>query len=207
MQLRALAFVALWPAAPSVLAAQPPADLVLTGGRIWTADERQPFAEAVAVRGERLVYVGTARGARAYQGAATRVLDLRGRLAVPGFNDSHLHLMSGALALERVDLSDDQTLEAVQARIRAFAAADPALTWVLGRGWLYGSFPGGLPTRQQLDAAVPDRPAFMECYDGHTAWVNSKALARAGVTRDTPDPPGGAIVRDPQTGEPTGALK
>ena len=89
-------------------------------------------------------------------------------------------------------------MEAVQERIRAFAAANPTAPWVLGRGWLYGSFPGGLPTREQLDAAVPDRPAYMECYDGHSGWANSKALALAGITRDTPDPPNGSIVRDPE---------
>ena len=78
---------------------------------------------------------------------------------------------------------------------------------MLGRGWLYGSFPGGLPNKAQLDAAVADRPAFMSCYDGHTGWANSKALALAGITRDTADPESGSIVRDPATGEPTGALK
>jgi hypothetical protein len=126
---------------------------------------------------------------------------------VPGFNDSHIHLMGGALSLERVDLIEDQSVEAVQARIRAFAASQPGSPWVLGRGWLYGSFPGGLPTRQQLDAVVPDRPAYMECYDGHSGWANSKALALAGITKDTKDPVNGTIVRNPATGEPTGALK
>jgi predicted amidohydrolase YtcJ len=125
----------------------------------------------------------------------------------PGFNDAHVHLSGGALSLERVDLIEDQSLEAVQGRIRAFAAANAKSEWVLGRGWLYGSFPGGLPTRQQLDTAVPDRPAYMECYDGHTGWANSKALALAGVTKDTKDPENGIVVRDPKTGEPTGALK
>ena len=105
-----------------------------------------------------------------------------------------------------MDLIEDGSVDAVQRRIRAFAAANPKAPWVLGRGWLYGSFPGGLPTKEQLDAAVPDRPAYMECYDGHSGWANSKALALAGITRDTPDPPNGAIVRN-AAGEPTGALK
>jgi len=116
-------------------------------------------------------------------------------------------LMSGALSLERVDLIEEQSLEAVQARIRSFAAANPTRSWVLGRGWLYGSIPGGLPTRSQLDAVVADRPAYMECYDGHSGWANSKALELAGITKDTKDPENGIIVRDPKTGEPTGALK
>jgi hypothetical protein len=187
--------------------AETPADLVLTGGHIWTAEPAAPWAEAIAVRDGRILYVGDPAGATRYRGPKTRVAELAGRLVVPGFNDSHIHLMSGALSLERVDLIEDQSVEAVQARIRAFAASQPASPWVLGRGWLYGSFPGGLPTRQQLDAVVPDRPAYMECYDGHSGWANSKALARAGITKDTKDPVNGAIVRDPATGEPTGALK
>src|SRR5688572_7687991 len=187
-------------------AADPPADLLLTGGRIWTADPAAPWAEAVAIRGGRIAFAGNAAGAAAHKGPSTRVADLGGRLLLPGFNDAHVHLVSGALSLERVDLIEDGSVEAVQRRIRAFAAANPKAPWVLGRGWLYGSFPGGLPTKEQLDAAVPDRPAYMECYDGHSGWANSKALALAGITRDTPDPPNGAIVRD-AAGEPTGALK
>ena len=188
-------------------AVEAPADLVLTGGRVWTADAAPPWAEAVAVRDHHIIYVGDAAGAARHRGPKTQVVALGGRLVVPGFDDSHIHLMSGALSLERVDLIEDETVGAVQARIRAFAAAHPGSPWVLGRGWLYGSFPGGLPTREQLDAAVPDRPAYMDCYDGHSGWANSKALAIAGITKDTKDPVGGAIVRDPATGEPTGALK
>lgn len=183
------------------------ADLELGGGRIWTAEPDAPWAEAIAIRDGRIVYVGDAAGAARHRGPKTRVVELAGRLLVPGFNDSHIHLMGGALSLERVDLIEDQSVEAVQARIRAFAASQPGSSWVLGRGWLYGSFPGGLPTRQQLDAAVPDRPAYMECYDGHSGWANSKALALAGITKDTKDPVNGTIVRDPAVGEPTGALK
>jgi predicted amidohydrolase YtcJ len=187
--------------------ADAPADLLLTGGRVWTAEAERPWAEAIAIRDGRILYVGDAAGAARLRGPKTQTVALGGRLVVPGFDDSHIHLMSGALSLERVDLIEDQTLAAVQSRVRAFAAAHPEAPWVLGRGWLYGSFPGGLPTRQQLDAAVADRPAYMECYDGHSGWANSKALALAGITRDTKDPVGGAIVRDPSTGEPTGALK
>jgi predicted amidohydrolase YtcJ len=187
--------------------AEPRADLILSGGRVWTAGPTQAWAEAVAISGNRIAYVGDTRGVAHWRGPATRVLALDGRLVLPGFNDSHIHLMSGALSLERVDLIEEATLDAVQARIKTFAAAHPERPWVLGRGWLYGSFPGGLPTREQLDAAVPDRPAYMECYDGHTGWANSRALAQAGITRETKDPENGLIVRDPATGEPTGALE
>lgn len=188
-------------------AREAPAELVLTHARVWTADPGQPWAEALAVRGGRLVYVGDTAGAERFRGPAARVLDAGGRLVLPGFNDAHIHLVEGALSLTRVDLIEDADLAGVQERIRAFAAANAASPWVLGRGWLYGAFPGGLPTKEQLDAVVSDRPAYMDCYDGHSGWANSKALAAAGITRDTPDPEHGAIVRDPRTGEPTGALK
>jgi predicted amidohydrolase YtcJ len=183
------------------------ADLLFTHARIWTAEAGMPWAEAVAIRGDRIVYVGSGQGAEAFRGTRTEVMDLAGRLVVPGFNDAHVHLVDGALSLERVDLIEDESLEAVQSRIRTFAAQNPKRPWVLGRGWLYGAFPGGLPTKEQLDAVIADRPAYMECYDLHTGWANSRALAAAGITSETKDPPNGVIVRDPKTGEATGALK
>ena len=188
-------------------ATEPAADLLLTGGKVWTAESSGPWAEAVAVRDGRIVFVGSDAEAVRLKGPRTQVVALRGRLLTPGFEDAHLHLMSGARNLERVDLSEDGTLAALQEHIRRFALASPESPWVVGRGWVYGSFPGGLPTRGQLDAVVPDRPAYMDCYDGHTGWANSKALALAGITKETKDPVNGTIVRDPKTGEPTGALK
>lgn len=142
-----------------------------------------------------------------FRGPATRVIDAKGGTVMPGFNDAHVHFLEGSLSLANVNLLEAEKLDQIQKAIRDFAAANPTAPWVLGRGWLYGAFPGGMPTRQQLDALVPDRPAAMSCYDGHTLWVNSKALALAGITKDTPNPPNGSIVRDPKTGEPTGALK
>jgi predicted amidohydrolase YtcJ len=188
-------------------APEPAADLLLTGGRVWTADPAVPRAEAVAVRDGRIVFVGSDAEAARWKGPKTQVVALGGRLVTPGFEDAHIHLMSGARNLERVDLSEETTLSGLQERVRRFAAENPKSPWVVGRGWVYGSFPGGLPTREQLDAAVPDRPAYMDCYDGHTGWANSKALALAGVTRETKDPVNGTIARDPRTGEPTGVLK
>jgi hypothetical protein len=190
-----------------VLAADAPADLIVTNGRMWTAEVQRPWVEALAVRAGRLALVGTTAEALALKGPKTQVVDAGGRLVLPGFNDAHIHLVEGALSLDEVDLIEDQSLEAVQTRIKAFAAADPKSPWVRGHGWLYGSFPGGLPTRAQLDAVVPDRPAYMECYDGHSGWANSKALALAGITKSSKDPENGVIVRDARTGEPTGALK
>lgn len=187
--------------------AEPLADLVVVNGRLYPAGGSAAMHEALAVRGDRIVAIGSNDEIAGLRGPATRVVDAAGRAVVPGFNDTHLHLFEGGAAAERADLGDAGTVEEVQERLRAFAAADPSRPWVLGEGWRYNTFPGGLPTRAQLDAAVPDRPAFLRCFDYHTAWVNSKALALAGITRDTPDPVNGRIVRDPRTGEPTGVLQ
>lgn len=199
-----------------------PVDLLIVGGRVFrgsfpgepppsgsTAGPRPPGApSAVAIRAGRIVFVGddaTALGE--WRGPATRVLDARGGLVMAGFEDAHLHLLSGARSLDQVDLFGIETLDRIGEAVRAWADARPDAPWVLGRGWLYAAFPGAMPTRQQLDALVPDRPAYLGCYDGHTGWANSRALALAGIDATTPDPPLGEIVRDPASGEPTGALK
>jgi predicted amidohydrolase YtcJ len=204
MRLAVLAALLLSPLAAR---APEPADLLLTGGKVWTAEAGQPLAQAVAVRGGRVVFVGSDAEAARWKGKRTQLIPLGGRLVTPGFEDAHMHLMSGARNLERVDLAEETTLAGLSEKIRRFAEANPKSPWVVGRGWVYGSFPGGLPTREQLDALVPDRPAYMDCYDGHTGWANSRALALAGITKETKDPVNGVIVRDPKTGEPTGALK
>jgi hypothetical protein len=182
-----------------------PADVLIVNGRVYAGGGA--FHEAVATRGATILAVGRTGELQRLRGPRTEVIDARGRAVVPGFNDSHVHFVDGGFALQDVDLSGITALREVQARIAAFATAKPAAAWVKGRGWLYAAFPGGLPTRRQLDEVVPDRPALMECYDGHSVWVNSKALQLAGITKDTPDPTNGVIVRDPQTGEPTGLLK
>jgi hypothetical protein len=174
---------------------------------VYTAGGSAARAQAVAVRGDSILRVGSDREILALRQDSTAVLDARGGTILPGFNDAHVHFISGGLGLERVNLLDAFTLDDILKKIRAFAEANPAPPWVEGRGWYYEPFPGGLPTRQQLDSIVPDRPARMVCYDGHTTWVNTKALRAAGITKDTPDPRNGEIVRDPRTGEPTGVLK
>ena len=166
-----------------------------------------PFAEAVAVRGNRIALVGTNQEVKALVGGTTRVVDARGGAVTAGFNDSHLHVISGGLTLQQALLGEATSIDALKDAIRAFAAAHPDRPWVLGRGWTYTAVPGGLPTRQQLDEVVSDRPALMTCFDGHTSWVNSKALQMAGITKATRSPEGGEIVKDPKTGEPTGVLK
>src|SRR5205814_5108181 len=162
--------------AAAVVAAAPPqrragpADRVLVGGRVWTGLAR-PYAQAVAIKGDRLLAVGTTDEVRRLVGPTTTVLDLHGRFVTPGFNDAHLHF----LIVRTVDLTDALSVDEIQARIRAYAAAHRDEPWVTGRGWVYGAFPGGLPHRRQLDAVVSDRPSSMTSYDGHTTWANPKA--------------------------------
>lgn len=184
-----------------------PADLIITNARVFTADSAGTIAEAIAITGNKITLVGNRSEVQVLRGESTRVIDANGATVTPGMNDAHVHFLQGSLALDEVDLLDAEQYGQVQQKIRAFAAAHPDRAWVRGHGWLYGAFPGGMPNRAQLDSLVPDRPAVMECYDFHTRWVNSKALELAGITKHTPDPPNGTIVRDPKTGEPTGALK
>ena len=183
-----------------------PVDLIVTNGRVYTGSASS-FAEAVAIRGNTILRVGTNREVKRLRRPQTAVVDAHGGSVLPGFNDAHLHLMSGGLALSNVNLLDATTLEDIQSTVKAFAASHPERPWVRGRGWYYDPFPGGLPTRQQLDAAVPDRPAYLVAYDGHTGWANTRALEAAGITGRTPSPTHGVIVKDPRTGEPTGVLK
>jgi predicted amidohydrolase YtcJ len=178
------------------------ADRVLLNARVWTGDPQRPRAEAVAIRGNRITAVGSTADVRRLAGPSTDVQDLGGAFLAPGFNDAHLHF----IVVETADLAGAEDYGEVQRRIRGFADSHREKPWVTGRGWVYAAFPGGLPHRRLLDAAVPDRPAFMLSYDGHTAWVNGRALEVAGITRDTADPANGAIVRD-EDGQATGVLK
>ncbi len=181
------------------------ADLVLTRGAVYTVNPRQPWATAVAVRAGRIVYVGDDKGARPYTGPNTRVMNLKGRMVLPGFIDSHLH-PAGGMSLSQVKLEQVFNRGEVSRRIRAYAQANPQSPWVLGRGWEAGAFkPSGIPDRHLLDSLVPDRPAFLSASDGHTGWANSKALALAGIVRTTPDPANGIVGKD-AAGEPNGVL-
>ena len=182
-----------------------PADIVFTGGHVHTVDEELPRAEAVAVHGDRIFAVGSAADVAGLTGPATRVIDLRGRLLVPGFQDAHVHPLLGGMDRMQCDLREAEDRAAVLETIRAYVDAHPGADWIVGSGWYMGHFPGGVPRREDLDAILPDRPAFFPNRDGHSAWVNSRALELAGITRDTPDPDDGRIERDPD-GTPTGAL-
>ncbi|MDP5182012.1 amidohydrolase [Blastococcus sp. BMG 814] len=170
---------------------------VITGAEV-------PAAEALVVRGDRLLHVGTEEDARAAAGTAAEVVDLDGGLVVPGFVDAHTHVLMTGDALTRAHLRDAHDLGEVQRRVREWADTHPEAPRVLGQGWLFSSVPGGRPTREMLDAVCPDRPVYLDANDYHSVWLNSRALAEVGITRDTPDPVGGRIARDPVTGEPTG---
>jgi len=183
-----------------------PADLVITAGTVITLDGARPRATAIAVRGGRIVAVGTAAEIQSLIGPATRRVELRGATVVPGLGDAHVHVEGIGDALENIDLVGAASLEEAVRRVRTGAAALPATDWVRGRGWDQNDWPGKrFPTAGALDAAAGNRPAFLRRVDGHAAWVNARALTLAGVTAATPDPPGGRILRDAQ-GRPSGVL-
>jgi hypothetical protein len=179
--------------------------LVLTNGRIFTADAEGTIVQAVAIDNERIVAVGTnLEIAARYQGQ--RIINLAGKLATPGFNDAHLHFLGGGLSLLRVDLNGSRSLEEAKQRIAAKVRELPAGSWIVGRGWDHTLWGGRWPTRQDLDAVAPNNPVFVQRIDGHVSWANTLALSKAGVTRETEVPPGGEILKD-ASGEPTGILK
>jgi predicted amidohydrolase YtcJ len=183
------------------------ADTVIVNARIYTVNAQQPWAEALAIRGDKVVAVGSAQEIAPYRGASTKVIDAQGKLVLPGFTDCHIHFMEGSLGLTQVDLNGTNSVAEMQTRVKEYAAAHPKEEWIEGMGWLYSTFgTAALPDKKFLDEIVPDRPVYLQAYDGHSSWANSKALSLAGITRETPDPPGGQIVRDAK-GEATGALK
>jgi len=184
---------------------RPAADTIIVNARIYTVNAGQPWAESVAVREGRILIVGSTKDVARHKASGTKVIDAGGRLVLPGIADSHVHFVSGSASLAKVDLAGTKTVEEIQGRIRTFAQEHSQASWVQGRGWMYAAFPGNMPHKKFLDEVVPDRPAVMRCADGHTSWVNSRALALAGIDRDTKDPENGTIVRG-EKGEPTGAL-
>lgn len=180
------------------------ADLVLAGGPCFTSDAARSWTDGVAVTDGVVSAVG-ATAARALAGRRTRVVDLRGRLLLPGFVDAHVHPVLGGAERLRCDLTGTADAAEAVARVAAYAAAHPSAAWIVGGGWSMDQFPGGAPGRDLLDTVVPDRPVFLVNRDHHDAWCNSAALRAAGVGRGTPDPVGGRIARDEHE-EPSGTL-
>lgn len=182
------------------------ADLILRGGRVWPG-KGLPEGTAIAVRGERVLAVGDDASISGFVGPQTRVVELQGRLVVPGFNDAHVHFIDGGFGLLSVDLRPAKDEADFTRRLAEHAKALPKGTWILQGNWDHQAWPSKAePTRQLIDAVTPEHPVFVSRLDGHMALANSLALRLAGVTRDTPAPEGGEIVRD-AGGEPTGLLK
>src|SRR5437899_6488375 len=185
-----------------------PADIIILHGRVYTENPQLPWAQAVAIHRGKIVAVGDDPVIARKRGVGTRVINAGGNLVLPGFVDCHIHFMDGSLSLGRVNLEGAKDPGDIQKRLRLYAFEHPGDDWILGRGWNYAMFgPEALPHKKYLDEVFPNRPVFLEGFDGHTYWANSKALVLAGIAHDTPDPPNGTIVRDPKTGEATGALK
>ncbi|MGE5736635.1 MAG: amidohydrolase [Acidobacteriota bacterium] len=186
---------------------EPTADLIVSNANVWTVDGKLPRAQAVAIIGERIVAVGSQADVQGWRGASTRVIDAGGKLVLPGFNDAHVHFVSGGQQLDAVDLNDATSAEEFVKRVAQQASKTPKKQWITGGDWDETKWsPAQLPTKEMIDAVTPDNPVFLNRYDGHMSLANSIALRLAGVTASTPDPPGGSIVRDAQ-GNPTGALK
>jgi len=185
-----------------------PARLVVINANVRTMDAQRPAAEAVAVYGTRIVAVGASDEIKRMVGARTRVIDAQGALVLPGFNDAHVHFLEGGYHLASVSLRDANSAEEFAGRIRQFAAKTPQGRWLTGGDWDHERWAGArLPTKELIDNFTLAHPVFVNRHDGHMALANSLALKLAGVTRETKDPPGGLIVRDAKTGEPTGVLK
>ncbi|MEV0739416.1 amidohydrolase [Streptomyces sp. NPDC050549] len=179
------------------------ADLLFTNGPVLTPEGRT--ATAVAVTGDRITAVGHAE-VHDLAGPGTQVVDLAGRLLLPGFQDAHVHPVPAGLELTQCDLTGTRTAADTLAAVRAYADAHPEREWITGGGWSMEAFEGGTPAKELLDSVVPDRPVYLPNRDHHGAWVNSRALELAGITRDTPDPADGRIERD-ASGEPAGTLQ
>ncbi|MCK4431825.1 MAG: amidohydrolase, partial [Candidatus Aminicenantes bacterium] len=186
-----------------------PADLVIKNAKIVTIDKDNPRAEAVAVKGEFIIAVTSNKKINQYIGEGiTKVIDAKGRLLVPGFNDAHIHFTSGGRSMMNLDFRYVHDVETIKQMVKEKVAQSKPGELIVGRGWEHETFPEKKwPTKEILDAVAPDNPVMLSRADGHSVWVNSYIIERSGITKDTPDPPNGTIVKDPVTGEPTGIFK
>jgi predicted amidohydrolase YtcJ len=185
-----------------------PAQLIVINAKVWTGTSSPEIAQAVAMRDGRIVHVGTTSEVKRFEGPLTKTIDARGRLLVPGFIDDHTHFISGGFALASVDLRPARTPSEFAARVRDHARKLQNGRWITEGNWDHEAWPGApLPRREWIDSVTPNHPVAVSRLDGHMLVANSIALRIAGITKDTPDPAGGTIVRDERTGEPTGVLK
>ena len=185
------------------------ADLVIKNAKIVTIDKDNPRAQAVAVKGEFIIAVASNRKINKYiQKGKTQVIDAKGRLVVPGFNDAHIHFMSGGSSMMNLDFRYVHDVQTIQKMVAEKVKESKPGELIRGRGWEHETFPDKKwPTKEILDAVAPDNPVMLSRADGHSVWVNSYVITMSGITKDTPDPPNGTIVKDPVTGEPTGIFK
>ena len=201
-----LAAAVLSPLGAARAQSQPAADLVVINARIYTVDDGRPVAEAMAIRGARVQFVGSERGALVYRGPQTRTYDAAGRTIIPGIADAHVHLLGLGMALRTVDLNGTRSLDEVVQRIAAKARELPAGSWITGRGWDQNDWPDTrLPTHDALSRAVPNHPVFVTRVDGHAAFANAAAMRIAEVSAATRDPDGGRLERT-TSGDPTGVF-
>jgi predicted amidohydrolase YtcJ len=180
--------------------------LAIVNARVWTGDAQRPWADAIAVTGDRISAVGSSAEVSKMARPTTRVIDAKGGMVVPGFIDAHVHFVEGGFGLTSVQLKDARTREEFVRRIKEHAATLPAGAWMLEGNWDNQNWGGELPRKEWIDSVTPNTPVFIQRGDGHSNLANSAALRAAGITRDTRDVPGGEIVRD-ERGEPTGVLR
>src|SRR6266566_2138154 len=186
---------------------KPAADLIVTNAKIWTVDKGRPQAEAIAILGDRIVSVGTAAVIELWHGPQTKVLDAKGKLLLPGFNDAHVHFVDGGEYLKAVQLKDAASAAEFASKIGDRVKTTPKGEWIISGNWDEQKWsPPDLPTKELIDALTPETPVWVNRYDGHESLANSITLRLAGITAKTPDPAGGQIVRDAQ-GNPTGVLR
>ncbi|MEP6917759.1 MAG: amidohydrolase, partial [Acidobacteriota bacterium] len=183
-----------------------PVDLIVFNAAIYTADESGTMAEAVAIRGNQILRVGSNREINRLRRPQTTVVDALGAAVLPGFNDADVQFIAGGIGLETIDLLGAETTDDIQTRIKDWAAVHPDRLWVVGRGWDPDMFGATGPARHLLDAVIADRPVLLLSYDGRSAWLNTNALRRAGITKRAPSRVAG-VAKDPRTGEPTGWLR
>ena len=186
------------------------ADIVLVNGAVYTMDAARSWAQAVAITNGRIAYVGSDQGAVKFAGPLSNVINLRGKLVLPGFIDSHIHPIQGELQMSNCCLNDCQTIDCIKRTISTYVKEHPrdkSHEWLLGSGWSLPAFGPNGPTKELLDELVRDRPAFIKSADEHSGWANSRALALAQITSFTPDPPAGRIERAGAGREPSGTLR
>ena len=186
-----------------------PADRVFFNAAVYTVDDERSWARSIAIRDGEIVYVGDDAGASEWTGDDTEVMDLEGKMLLPGFHDSHVHILIGIYTDEHCDLQLLETVDAVVERLQECVALEGfgEDRWIDGGGWLDYLFPEANPNKEMLDEFFPDRPVYLESSYGHSAWVNSRALDVAGIHIETQNPPAGVIERDPETAEATGTLR